>query len=129
MLLLALKWSAAPSARVRRLAEALLAQQRSDGGWAGNPHPTSDAFATAEALFALREVGYAPVSSSAHRQAVRYLLTTQFPDGSWHVRSRAPKFQPYFQSGFPFDHDQWISASATAWAVTALAADAQQSVR
>jgi len=23
------------------------------------------------------------------------------------------KIQPYFQSGFPYDHDQWISASAT----------------
>jgi ankyrin repeat protein len=129
MLLLALKWSGAPSARIRRHAEALLAQQRSDGGWAGNPHLTSDAFATAEALYALREVGSAPVSGSVQRKAVHYLLATQFPDGSWHVRSRAPKFQPYFQSGFPFDHDQWISAAATAWAATALAADAEQSVR
>jgi hypothetical protein len=129
MLLLALKWSGGPSARLRPLAEVLLAQQRGDGGWAGNPHLTSDTFSTAEALYALREVGFAPVSGFVHREAVRYLLATQFPDGSWHVRSRAPKFQPYFQSGFPFDHDQWISAAATAWAVTALAADARQSVR
>src|SRR5262249_1029543 len=38
-----------------------------------------------------------------------------------HGASRAPKLQPYFQSGFPHDHDQWISASATAWAAAALA--------
>jgi len=31
------------------------------------------------------------------------------------------KLQPYFQSAFPFDHDQWISNSATAYAVMALA--------
>jgi hypothetical protein len=37
------------------------------------------------------------------------------------VKSRAPKFQPYFQSGFPHDHDQWISSSATGWASMALA--------
>ena len=42
------------------------------------------------------------------------------PDGSWHVASRAPKFQPYFQSGFPHDHDQWISSAATAWGAIAL---------
>jgi hypothetical protein len=48
-------------------------------------------------------------------------LKTQHEDVSWYVRSRAPKFQPYFESGFPFGHDQWISASATAWATIALA--------
>jgi len=51
---------------------------------------------------------------------VRYLLTTQLDDGSWHVRSRAPKFQPYFESGFPHGQDQWISSAATAWASMAL---------
>jgi len=48
-------------------------------------------------------------------------LGTQFPDGSWYVRSRSPKLQPYFQSAFPYEHDQWISAAATARAVMALA--------
>jgi hypothetical protein len=48
------------------------------------------------------------------------LLRTQREDGSWYVKSRAMKIQPYFQSGFPYDHDQWISASATAWASMAL---------
>ena len=60
-------------------------------------------------------------NDAAYRSGVRYLLDTQWPDGSWYVRSRAPKFQPYFQSGFPFEHDQWISAAGTAWAVLALA--------
>jgi hypothetical protein len=52
---------------------------------------------------------------------VRYLLDEQRPDGSWPVHSRSPKLQPYFQSAFPYDHNQWISAAATAYAVMALA--------
>ena len=59
-------------------------------------------------------------SAPVYQRGVAFLLKTQFPDGSWFVRSRAPKFQPYFQSGFPFDHDQWISSSASSWAVMAL---------
>jgi hypothetical protein len=51
---------------------------------------------------------------------VKFLMDTQSADGSWYVRSRAPKFQPYFQSGFPHDHDQWISSAGTSWAVRAL---------
>jgi len=54
-------------------------------------------------------------------KGVKFLLDTQWADGSWYVRSRSPKFQPYFQSGFPFDHDQWISSTATAYAVRGLA--------
>jgi len=48
-------------------------------------------------------------------------VQTQAEDGSWHVKSRAPKFQPYFDTIFPYGHDQWISAMATGWAATAVA--------
>jgi hypothetical protein len=41
------------------------------------------------------------------------------------VRSRAMKIQPYFESGFPYGHDQWISHAATAWATMGLAAAAE----
>jgi hypothetical protein len=52
---------------------------------------------------------------------VRFLLGTQAPEGSWHVASRAViRPQPYFDSGFPYEHDQWISSMATAWAAKAL---------
>jgi hypothetical protein len=30
------------------------------------------------------------------------------------------KIQPYFESGFPYGHDQWISQAGTAWAAMAL---------
>jgi hypothetical protein len=31
------------------------------------------------------------------------------------------KIQPYFESGFPYGHDQWISHAGTAWATIGLA--------
>ena len=31
-----------------------------------------------------------------------------------------PRLQPYFDSGFPYGQDQWISAAGTAWATMAL---------
>jgi hypothetical protein len=37
------------------------------------------------------------------------------------VKGRSIPFQPYFESGFPYGHDQWISAAATNWATMALA--------
>jgi hypothetical protein len=121
MLVRGLFWSDAPKGQVQKAAQDLLAHQRADGGWAGNDHLASDAYMTAESLIALHESGAVAVGDSAYRRGVEYLLKNQFADGSWHVASRAVKFQPYFQSGFPFGHDQWISAAATAMAVTALA--------
>jgi ankyrin repeat protein len=119
--LLALSAAGVGKDAVKRVADSLVAQQRSDGGWAGNPNLGSDAHSTGVALHALRETGFLSADGPAHRRGVQYLLSTQYPDGSWHVRSRAAGFQPYFQSGFPFEHDQWISAAATAWAAEALA--------
>jgi hypothetical protein len=54
------------------------------------------------------------------QRGIDFLLHTQLPDGSWHVRSRGFGFQPYFDSGFPHGHDQWISAAAASWATIAL---------
>jgi hypothetical protein len=36
------------------------------------------------------------------------------------VATRAMPIQPYFESGFPYGREQWISYSATAWADMAL---------
>jgi hypothetical protein len=38
-------------------------------------------------------------------RGVDYLTPSQETDGSWHVRTRAFGFQPYFESGFPHGHD------------------------
>jgi squalene cyclase len=121
MLLAGLKWSGASPGRVEAAAGALLSEQRADGGWAGNRYLASDAYSTGGALDALFQSGKLTTNDAAYRRGVDFLLRTQRPDGSWYVKSRAVKFQPYFQSGFPYDHDQWISASGTAVAVIAIA--------
>ena len=47
------------------------------------------------------------------------------------MKSRAAKFQPYFDTTFPYCDDQWISSAATAWAAMALsyASSPQQMAR
>jgi hypothetical protein len=82
---------------------------------------TSDAYATGMTLWALAEAGVVSPHEEPYRMGVKFLLATQSRDGSWHVASRATKFQQYFESGFPYDDDQWISTMATGWAASALA--------
>ncbi|MGI8990236.1 MAG: ankyrin repeat domain-containing protein [Bryobacteraceae bacterium] len=120
MQLLGLEWAGAGRAALDSLKEKLASEQRKDGGWGQRPELDSDAYATGQALYALHETGV-PANDPAYRSGVRYLLRAQLDDGSWHVKSRAPRFQPYFQSGFPHAHDQWISSAATAWAAIGLA--------
>jgi len=120
MQLLGLKWAGADAGRWQARLSKLQAQQRPDGGWAQTPDLASDAYATGQVLYTMHELGV-PASDAAVRRGAEYLLRTQLDDGSWHVLSRSPKFQPYFQSGFPHGHDQWISSAATAWAAMGLA--------
>jgi ankyrin repeat protein len=118
--LLGLSWAGEPHWRLQRLAASVIAKQRQDGGWAQLEGLESDAWATGEALFALHEAGRIPVADPACARGVRFLLQTQYEDGSWWVHSRTWPFQPHFDSGFPHGNDQWISAGATAWATLAL---------
>ena len=83
------------------------------------PFLDSDAYATGQVLYTLHEIGV-PATDPAVQRGTAFLLRTQNEDGSWHVKSRAMKIQPYFESGFPYGHDQWISQTATAWAVIGL---------
>lgn len=113
----------ADRAALTSMTAALLADQRSDGGWAQMPVRSSDAYATGEALVALYEAGIAPVTP-AFQNGLRYLLQTQFPDGSWHVATRmheqAIVSPPHFEIGFPHGDDQMISMMGTVWAARAL---------
>ena len=111
----------ANEAELRKAAEPILALQRPDGGWAQRKELPSDACATGMTLSALAEAGVLQPGADVFRKGVKFLLSTQAADGSWHVVSRAAKLQPYFQSGFPYDGDQWISAMGTGWAANALA--------
>ena len=111
--------------RARQAAADLLRQQRSDGGWAQRATLASDAYATGQALVALRESGALKPSDAAYKNGAQFLIRTQWEDGSWHVRSRSIAFQPYFESGFPHGRDQFISSAATNWAAMALVPLAQ----
>ncbi|MGI8783979.1 MAG: hypothetical protein ACR2L2_10080 [Acidobacteriota bacterium] len=118
--LLGLAWAKQGGTVIETGARALLAEQRADGGWAQTSKMESDAYATGLALVALHQAGELEVNDPAYRRGVGYLLKTQFPDGSWHVKTRSIPIMPFFGSGFPHGHDQWISAFATGWAAMAL---------
>jgi ankyrin repeat protein len=122
--LLGLHWTGADEKAVKNSARGLLAEQREDGGWAELPAMASDAYSTGEALSALHAAAGIATSDPVYQRGVRFLLKTQEADGSWHVSSRlhppAPVSPPYFETGFPYKHDQFVSAMATSWAAAAL---------
>ena len=118
--LLGLGWSGSHQATQKQIAKKILTAQRPDGGWAQLPGLESDAWATAQALTALRQSKAIRVDDLVNRRGAAFLLRTQFADGSWFVRSRTWPFQPYFNSQFPHGKDQWISAASTAWATLVL---------
>jgi ankyrin repeat protein len=122
---LGLTWGNASPAAITAAARALAAAQRADGGWNQLPEMASDAYATGQALYALNVAGKMAVSNPVYQKGVGYLLRTQAPDGTWHVETRAIWLQPYFESGFPYGRDQFISAAVTGWAVMALTPAAQ----
>jgi squalene cyclase len=113
-------WGGGTNAAIRMAAQELLALQRSDGGWGQLSSLESDAYATGQALVALRESRAVALTNPAYRRGIQFLLNSQLEDGSWYVRTRAPAIQPYFDSDFPHGPDQFISAAATNWAAMAL---------
>ena len=118
-LLMGLSWGGAPKAEVQRAQDRLLALQRPDGGWAHKPAMSTDAYATGQALHALHVAGM-PASQDVYRKGVQFLLRTQREDGTWFMATRGFGFQPYFDAGFPYGPDQFISAAASSWATLAL---------
>ncbi len=122
--LLGLRWAGADVKACQQAARQLLAAQREDGGWSQMPDLASDAYSTGEVLIALREGAGLAASDPAYQRGLRFLLKTQEADGSWHVKSRlhppAPVSPPYFDAGFPYQHDQFISIMGTSWAAAAL---------
>jgi hypothetical protein len=115
-----LVWGGKSKEAILKARKELLAVQHDDGGWSDLASMESGAYTTGLAMIALQSSGL-PVSDPAYQRGVRYLLATQLEDGSWHVRTRAAGFQPYFDNGFPHGVDQWISSAGTSLATTALA--------
>ncbi|HJQ25210.1 MAG TPA: ankyrin repeat domain-containing protein [Blastocatellia bacterium] len=122
--LLGLQWTGADQMARQNAARQLLAEQREDGGWSQLAALPSDAYSTGAALVALHEGAGLPTDDPAYQRGLRYLLKTQAADGSWHVTSRlhppAPVSPPYFESGFPYGHDQFISLAGSSWATVAM---------
>ncbi len=112
-------------AGMAKLVRGLQATQRADGGWASLDGLASDAYSTGEALWALHDAAGVPTSDAGWQRGIEYLLRTQAKDGTWHVASRlhppAPVSPPYFETGHPYGHDQFISSMGESWAVVALA--------
>jgi ankyrin repeat protein len=118
---LGLAWAGGSASTIERAAKALAETQRPDGGWSQLAAMGTDAYATGEALYALHIGSKMPVNDDVYQKGLKYLLKAQAADGSWHVKTRSLPLQPYFDSGFPYAHDQWISSAGTSWASMALA--------
>lgn len=106
---------------IQKAAADLLTSQRPDGGWSQLPDMESDAYSTGSVLVALYDAGILTTDDERYGKGLRYLISTQQDDGSWHVVSRSKPFQTYFESGYPHGKDQFISMAAAGWSTTALA--------
>jgi hypothetical protein len=125
MQVLGLAWAGGQDTVLQKRAGELLAQQRSDGGWAQTGALECDAYATGQALVALRTAGILKPGDETYEKGVFFLLRTQFDDGSWLIRSRTIPIQPHVETGFPHGANQFISAAGTSWAVIALSSAAK----
>lgn len=118
--LLGLMWAGATKQERQTAIDAVRADQHADGGWSQMPGMPSDAYATGQALYALRLAGEVSASDSIYKRGVRYLLKTQDEDGSWFVNKRAIPANNYFDGGFPHGESQYSSFNGTCWATLAL---------
>ncbi len=120
MKLMGLVWTEAPRSKVDAAVRQILAQQRTGGGWPQRDGMEPDAYATGISLYALHIAGV-PATNAAYLQGVQFLQRSQYQDGSWLVKTRSYPTQPYFESGYPFGNNQFISAGAASWSALAIA--------
>jgi hypothetical protein len=120
MRLMGLVWTDAPGRVIKPAIDDIMRRQRQDGGWSQLDSLLADAYATGMSLCALREAGIS-VKHPAYLRGLEFLLRNQHGNGAWLVTSRAYPVQPYFESGFPFGHHQWVSAAGSSWAALAIA--------
>ena len=120
MRLMGLVWSKASSIVLQQVSREVIAAQRADGGWSQHVDYPPDAYASGTSLYALHEAGMSP-TDERYRKGIAFLLKTQYRSGAWLVKTRSYPNQPYFESGFPFGRNQWISAAGTGWASLAIA--------
>ena len=121
MRLMGLVWTKAPQPDIQAAVQQAIGLQKSNGGWSQRDGYEPDAYATGMSLYALHEAGIS-VAGEVYRKGVAFLLKNQYQNGAWFVKSRAYPTQTYFESGYPFGHNQWISAAGASWASLAIAA-------
>ena len=118
-----LVWSAASPDQIAAAKQDLLAMQKSNGGWPQVSGYEPDAYSTGEALVALDEGGH-QFAPSAFEKGIKFLISTQASDGTWHVHTRmispADVSPKYFATGFPYGKDEFLSYAGSCWAVMAL---------
>ncbi len=121
--LLGLAWAGATPSELKTQADALVGEQRADGGWAQIATRGSDAYATGQALVALTQAAGVSVHHPAIVRGLAYLQSNQQQDGSWLVETRRTFRDglPYFETGYPHGKHQFISYAGAAWATIALA--------
>jgi ankyrin repeat protein len=124
MRLTGLRATGAPEGEYLGIARQLIAEQQSDGGWGQLDTRASDAYETGRVLVSLNEASLLRITDPSYIRGIDFLLRTQLPDGSWHVRSRlttplplAPDPQNFH---FPHGHDDVSSFIGTVWADEAL---------
>ena len=120
--LLGLWWAGAGRDVLAPLARALAKTQQADGGWNSLAGRASDAYSTGEALIALHDAGGMSTADPVWSRGAEFLLRTQVADGTWHVETRLPSWvnPPYFESGYPYKRDQFISAAGANRSLRAL---------
>jgi ankyrin repeat protein len=120
--LMGLVWAGASMDQVAAATRDLLAMQKPNGGWPQLAGYEPDAYSTGEALVALDEAGHQAVPP--FERGLKFLLSSQATDGTWHVRTRmispADVSPKYFATGFPYGKDEFLSYAGSCWAVMAL---------
>lgn len=115
-----LTWVGATADEIESARRDLEILQVPGGGWPELPGYPADAYSTGEALYALE----ARISDRAWRDGMRFLLSTQAADGTWHVRTRmispAVVSPEYFTTGFPYEKDEYLSYAGSVWAAMAM---------
>lgn len=97
--------------------EHLLKLQQADGAWSQLSDGKGDAFATGQTLYVLALAGYTAHDPAIER-AIHFLTSTQKPDGSWAMTSRA---SPDGRPGGSAKNLKPITCGAAAWATMGLA--------
>ncbi len=116
--LMGLVWSSASEDEIAGASKDLRLMQKSDGGWGQTAAYPSDAYSTGQSVFALKQAG------EGSPGGIKFLIGNQAGDGTWRTRTRmispAEVSPPYFETGFPYKKDQFLSYAGSCWAVMAL---------